>query len=197
MMDTLQAWDRRLFLFFNSHHHPVMDEVMFFLTQPPVWIPLYILLLYGIWRQYRKNTWAVVVGIVITILLADQTTSTIMKPLFARLRPSHEPALEGLVHLVRDYRGGQFGFASSHAANTFGVAMFFYLMFTDQRRWMLWLFPWALLVSYTRIYLGVHYPGDVLTGALVGIAAGFAGYYSCHRLLQWQERKRKAPTDKA
>lgn len=99
-----------------------------------------------------------------------------MKPFFARPRPSHEPGLAGLLHLVNGYKGGAYGFASSHAANTFGVAMFIYLLFRSRYAWISAIFVWAAVMSYTRIYLGVHYPGDIFAGALVGSACGVAAF---------------------
>ena len=125
MLEQLKEWDLQLFLFLNQFHASWLDPVIFFITRTESWIPLYILLLYLIFRQYKKAGWLVLIGIVVTILLADQITSGLMKPFFLRLRPSHEPSLEGLLHLVNDYRGGTYGFASSHAANTTGVAFFF------------------------------------------------------------------------
>ena len=105
--------------------------------------------------------------------MTDQFTSGLMKPFFERLRPSHEPALEGMVHMVSGYSGGKYGFASSHAANTFGIAMFLSCLLKVEKPWINWLFLWAALVSYTRIYLGVHYPGDIIVGALIGVAFGW------------------------
>jgi undecaprenyl-diphosphatase len=99
-----------------------------------------------------------------------------MKPFFGRLRPSWEPTLEGMVHIVDGYRGGSFGFASSHAANTFATATFLVLLFRGKKPGMVWLFIWCTLVSYTRIYLGVHYPLDILCGALVGAMLAFVVY---------------------
>jgi undecaprenyl-diphosphatase len=116
-----------------------------------------------------------------------------MKPYFTRLRPSHEPSLEGLVHLVEGYKGGTYGFASSHAANTFGTAMFLYLLFRIKKSWIVWLFPWAAFVSYTRIYLGVHYPGDIVGGAGVGLLCAWFSFKLCMLLYKWIE-KRKTPT---
>jgi undecaprenyl-diphosphatase len=105
-----------------------------------------------------------------------------MKPFFARLRPSHEPSLAGLVHLVDGYAGGKYGFASSHAANTFGVAWFIWKLFRTRYSWIWVMFIWCTLMTYTRVYLGVHYPGDVVVGALVGVGSGMAGFYVYKKL---------------
>lgn len=176
MIDQLSALDKRLFLFLNSLHTPVLDSTMLLLSKTMVWAPLYLVLLILIFRAYRLRSWTVLLTIAIIILATDQVTSSFMKPFFARPRPSHEPSLEGLVHLVDGYRGGMFGFASSHAANTFGIATFLTLLFRNYIPWMALLFLWSGLVSYTRIYLGVHYPGDILAGAMVGAAVGCIGF---------------------
>jgi undecaprenyl-diphosphatase len=112
-----------------------------------------------------------------------------MKPFFARLRPSHEPGLQNLVHLVNGYKGGLYGFASSHAANTFGTATFVWLALKPFMRWSGLIFIWAVVMTYTRIYLGVHYPGDILVGALFGILIGWLSFEVCSYLMH---RNKKA-----
>ena len=176
MIEQLKVWDEQLLLFFNQFHAAWLDPVIYQVTKTEFWIPLYAFLLYLIFRNYKKEGWFILLGIVITILLADRITSGLMKPFFLRLRPSHEPSLEGLLHFVQDYRGGTYGFASSHAANTTGVAFFIFLLFKDRFKWIWMIFIWALVMSYTRIYLGVHYPGDILVGMLVGIGSGYSGF---------------------
>ncbi|MFZ2905816.1 MAG: phosphatase PAP2 family protein [Cyclobacteriaceae bacterium] len=176
MLDKLLELDRELLLYLNSFHAAWLDPVMLWVTKTLFWLPLYLFLLYLVIKDYKKNSWIVLIGIALSILLADQITSGFMKPFFERLRPSREPSLQGLVHLVNGYKGGRYGFASSHAANTFATALFFWLLFKEQYRWMWVLFVWALVMTYTRIYLGVHYPGDILVGMLVGLASGWCGF---------------------
>ncbi|HEY0740746.1 MAG TPA: phosphatase PAP2 family protein [Chryseosolibacter sp.] len=168
MIDFFLEFDRDLFLELNSYHAPWLDILMMFITKTYVWIPLYAVIAFFIFKLHGKQGFLVLICIALTILLADQITSTLMKPYFARLRPAHDPELAGLVHIVDDYRGGKFGFASSHAANTFGLAVFVFLLFRQRTRTVRWIFVWALLVSYSRIYLGVHYPGDIIAGGVVG-----------------------------
>jgi undecaprenyl-diphosphatase len=112
------------------------------------------------------------IGIVIT--LCDQTASGLLKNLVQRLRPSHEPGLAGLVHLSKAGAGGLYGFVSSHAANCFGLATFLWFVLDKQFKLLkYWLFVWAVLVSYSRIYNGVHYPGDVVVAAFIGAGYGY------------------------
>ncbi len=176
MLEFLIELDKEVLLFFNSFHTPWLDPVMFWITKTLFWLPLYLFLLFLVIKYYKKDAWIILIGIALAILLADQITSSLMKPFFARLRPSREPSLQGLVHLVNGYNGGKYGFASSHAANTFATALFFWLIFKERFRWMWALFLWAIVMTYSRLYLGVHYPGDILVGMLIGLGAAWAGY---------------------
>ena len=180
--------DRELFLFLNGLHTKWLDPLMMLFTQTQFWVPLYLFLIYLIFKNFGNEGWFVLAGVVVTILLADQITSSLMKPFFARLRPSHEPSLTGLVHMVDGYAGGRYGFASSHAANTFGTAWFIWKLFRGRYRWIGLMFVWCTLMTYTRVYLGVHYPGDVIVGALVGIGSGAIGW----QLYQALRKKFKA-----
>lgn len=195
MIDQLLEYDREIFLYLNGLHTPWLDPIMLFITETLSWLPLHLFLLYLIFKDHQKKGWLVLIGLVITILLADQVTSTLMKPYFARFRPSHEPSLQSLVHVVNGYRGGKFGFASSHAANTFGTATFLFLLFGKTRKWIVMLFLWAALVTYSRIYLGVHYPGDILAGGLVGMLSAVAGFWIYRWLTKiYDDRMKQATT---
>ena len=190
MIDQLIELDKELFFFLNGLHAPWLDTIIVLLSKTWVWIPLYILLLYHILKVYKMNSWAILLAIGFTILLTDQITSSFMKPFFERLRPSREPSLEGLIHIVNGYRGELFGFASSHAANTFGTAMFLTLLFRNTKPWIGWLFLWATIVSYTRIYLGVHYPGDILAGGAIGILCGWVTFKLYTRIMALVEKRK-------
>ncbi len=176
MIETIKAWDEGLFIYLNSFHHDWLDPVMFQLTQTWPWIPLYLFLSFLVIRHYGKSSWWVFIGIGLTILFADQFTSGFMKPFFERLRPCHDPIWDGIVHNYGKC-GGLYGFASSHASNSFGIAMIMYLTLGQKHDHIKWLFLWATFFSYTRIYLGVHYPADVTVGGLVGVSAAWGAWY--------------------
>lgn len=188
MIDQLIEYDKEVLRFLNGLHTPWLDPVMLALTETVAWIPLYLFMLYVVIKEYRRDTWIILLGLAITILLADQITASLMKPYFARLRPSQEPTIQEWIHIVQGYKGGKFGFASSHAANTFGAATFFFLWLRNTKPWVPWLYLWAAFMTYTRIYLGVHYPGDVLAGAVVGVICGWVSFKFSERLKNWDER---------
>jgi undecaprenyl-diphosphatase len=163
--------DKQLFIFLNSAHSPFWDQVMFFLSRIQVWIPLYLAILVYLGFTYRKKFLVIVLVIAVAVTLTDQF-SVLLKNSVMRLRPCHDPSLQGIVHLVRGACGGTYSFVSSHAANCFGVAVLTLLLI--RKAWFTaFIIIWAAAVSYSRIYLGVHFPGDVLAGACLGAAAGW------------------------
>jgi undecaprenyl-diphosphatase len=163
---------------------------MLLLTKTFFWLPLYVALIYLVFKKFKIEGWMILIGAALTVTLCDQITG-FMKIYFQRLRPSQEPSLQGLIHLVNGYKGGLYGFASGHAANTFGISVFIWLTLKEHYRWIVFIFAWAVLMTYTRIYLGVHYPGDIITGALIGMLCGWVGFRFSTWLRKRYEHKLK------
>ncbi len=187
MFDWLIELDKKSLLYLNGIHSPVWDDIMWWISRTNSWIPLYaILLIVIIYRERPYRFIFTIIFVAITILLCDQI-SVLIKNLVERPRPTHDPEIADMVHIVNDYRGGMFGFLSSHAANAFGLATFLTNQF-KHFRWSLFLFAWAAIVSYSRIYLGVHYPLDILCGALLGILIGTQCYVFKVRTAVYIER---------
>ncbi|MBA4853547.1 phosphatase PAP2 family protein [Emticicia sp. BO119] len=176
MIETIRYAEYEWFLWLNSFHSSFFDTIMYWVTHRFTWIPLYIFLIYYIFGIIRKNAWYKLLFILISVGLSDRITSGLMKPYFQRFRPCHDPAIENLVHVVGGC-GGQYGFASSHAANSFALALAFSLFNTQNIRLKFFLFLWAILVSYSRIYVGVHYPTDLIVGAIVGMVITMSTYF--------------------
>lgn len=172
-METISSIDSDLFLFLNGLHSDWLDKVMIAITQMWVWAPLYLILIYWTVKQYGKRCWWIFLTIGIVVLCSDQLSAHVCKPLFQRLRPCYNPDLQDLIYLPKGMAGGRYGFVSSHAANTFAVAAFLAAALRKNRNWIGFvLYFWAFISSYSRIYLGFHYPGDILCGALLGILIG-------------------------
>lgn len=171
----IESLDQQLFLYLNSLNTPFWDQVMYAVSGKLIWAPLYLAIMISLGLKFRRRFMVILFFIVIGITLADQTSVHLFKNVFQRLRPCHEPALEGLVHLVKGECGGLYGFVSSHATNSFYVALFS-LLFIRKRWFTILMVLWASVVGYSRIYLGVHYPGDVICGSLLGALIGWIIY---------------------
>ena len=172
MIDMLVEFDKKLFLFLNDFHSGSWDFLMWHISEKFTWVPVYLFLVYLIIRRYGLKSLWVLVFIALTVTLCDQLSVHGFKDVFKRLRPCHDPSISHLVHTVNNKCGGQYGFVSSHAANYFGIAVFLSHIFRNT--WVVFtLIVWAGLVAYSRVYLGVHYPGDILGGALLGAFIGW------------------------
>ena len=171
MFQWLLEFDKKIFLYLNSIHSPTWDSIMVWISGDKSWIPLYIILLIIIiYRERPYRFIFTILFIAIAVGLSDYI-SVLIKDLVERPRPTHNVGIAGIVHIVNNYRGGTYGFVSSHAANVFCVATFLAYQFKSYK-WGLFLFVWATVVSYSRIYIGVHYPLDIICGAVLGILLG-------------------------
>lgn len=167
ILHQIQELDTELFLALNNQHSPFFDTLMYWTTQRDTWIPLYLLIVFWLIRTYKKQSLYMILAIVLTIVFADQIASSLLKPFVERLRPCHVLYLQAKIHSITDC-GGQYGFASSHAANSFGLAMALWLLVGRQIPSIKCFFVWAFLVAYSRVYVGVHYPLDIFAGAMIG-----------------------------
>lgn len=184
LLNSIVGFDQRLLLCINSHNSPMFDELMYIISGTVVWVPLYLTILASVAVKYRKQFLVVLPFIILAIAVADLSSVHLFKNTVQRLRPCHEPALEGLVHIVRGKCGGDYGFVSSHAANCFSAATISSLLL--RKRWFtIAITCWAAVIGYSRIYLGVHYPGDVICGATLGCSVAWGAFFlykTCERI---------------
>ncbi|MDE6588347.1 MAG: phosphatase PAP2 family protein [Paramuribaculum sp.] len=176
--------DSQLLLLANSCHTEWADQFMMMFSGRFIWIPMYMALAFIILRHFSpKKALIVLLGVGVAITLADQTCATLIRPIVGRLRPSNpENPLSAFVTVVNGYRGGSYGFPSCHAANSFSLIAFMMLV-VPRRRLAGFLLVWAIVNSYSRLYLGVHYPGDLFVGAIVGSVAGGVTAIAVRRLV--------------
>lgn len=175
MWEQLTNLDADIFLAINGAHSGFFDFIMFWASDRFIWIPLYIFLAVLLYKHYGKKSVILILLAGLIIVITDQTATHLFKNIFIRLRPCHNPELSGMVHLINGKCGGSYGFISSHAANSFGLATYLSLLLGKKIRFFTPLIlSWAFLLAYSRVYLGVHYPGDVIVGAIWGAAIGAA-----------------------
>ncbi len=178
LLSMLKAMDTMVFLTVNSHHNAYFDSVMWLVSGKLIWVPMYVSLFFVLLKNYSyKVVFAILLAIGVVILFTDSFTAQVIRPWVCRLRPSNlDNPMSSMVHIVDGYRGGAYGFPSNHASNTWGLAFFITFLF---RRYKLtfFFFLWALLVCYSRMYLGVHYFGDLLIGGLLALVGASTVFY--------------------
>lgn len=174
---TLYTADKTLLMVFNGSHCPIVDRLAVTLTCGYMWIPLYIALLLLVINNHKTVAQiSLVIGMaVLTIVLSEGMADLIVKPLVARLRPIHDTLMQDSVQIVNNYRAEGYSFFSAHASNTMAVAVFFSLLVKD-RLFACTLIVWALVNCWTRLYLGVHYPSDIIVGVVWGSVSGLFAY---------------------
>lgn len=184
MIETLNNFDTQLFYLINGHHCTAMDWVMWVFTARWSWIIVIVAAFcFSTLRHEPRKWWIVLAGIALCFLLADQGSVQLFKNTVCRLRPCH--ALPD-VHMFREGCGGLYGFISSHAANAFAIATFFCLRYWKRDKIVpVCMIVWTCLTSYSRAYLGKHYPGDLICGALFGILVGIV----ILQVISWIEKK--------
>jgi len=188
MLEAIKTFDENLFLYFNGLHSPIVDPVMWLFSNKFFWAPLYIWFLWLLYKRYPKHYWTVLFSVALMIIVSDQLCN-LFKDGFMRLRPSHEPHLQSLVHVLKyangnEYRGGSYGFYSGHASNAFAVALFILTAISKNHKYLIPItLTYAALTAYSRVYLGVHYVGDVMVGAIMGSLLGF-GFAVLHKKIR-------------
>ena len=184
MIDFLLEIDKKLFLFLNGLNSGFFDWLMYYISEKTTWIPLYMIILVLVIKKYKWKGLFFLLFATLLVVLSDQG-SVMMKNTFMRLRPCKDPDLQGLVHMVRGRCGGMYGFVSSHAANTFALAALVSMIFRKDYKYITAImFTYASLNAYSRIYLGVHYPGDVIAGAILGWGIGITVFLLWHKFTQ-------------
>ncbi|MDX9932932.1 MAG: phosphatase PAP2 family protein [Bacteroidales bacterium] len=179
MIEFFENIDRQLFLAINGLNSNAADFFFYWVSQKFTWIPFYVLLLFLGIRSLKNKWWLLILFVPLLVTVTDQASVHLFKNVFLRYRPCHNTELKEWVHLVNGYCGGRYGFVSSHAANSFGIAAFMWLIIRQNYHYWFWVLfvAYAGLIGYSRIYLGAHYPSDVFAGAVLGIVSGTFFYY--------------------
>ena len=188
MLDYLMDMDASALLAVNGLHDMFQDALWWLVSAKWASLLLVLALVWVLLHQNRRHALLVLAMIVLVFVLADQISSGLIKHLVERLRPTHDPSLGDAVHVVNGYRGGMYGFVSSHAANAFAAATFISLLLRH-RLVTVSLMTWATLQCYSRVYLGVHYPGAILGGLVVGMLVGWFVW----SLMRWIQRRWRLP----
>mgnify|MGYP006231142923 FL=1 len=165
MFEYVKILDNEITIFLNNYHNNILDYLMILISNKYIWIPLYLFLIYVLFKIDKKNIISHILLCILSVIISDYITSSLMKPFFEILRPCYNENLKSTINIVAEC-GGRYGFASSHASTTFSLATCFYLISSKKIKL---LFIWSLIVGYSRIYLGVHFFSDVIFGFFIGI----------------------------
>jgi len=184
ILESLEKIDIGLFLLVNQADNSVLDSIMLYASSKFFWIPLYILLVVFISFKYRWKAVLAVLFVLLAVGLADLISVHLFKNVFLRLRPCYNPALEDVINNIVGC-GGKYGFVSSHAANSFAIVVMIIKLLGDRQKWLNWFMPlWGILILYSRIYLGKHYPSDVIVGAALGVLVAWLMYLVFEKVMQ-------------
>lgn len=202
MIEVLKNIDAWLLLLINSDNNPFFDGLMWWISGKFIWIPLYLFLLFKLYQKYQSDIWKIFIIIALTIGLSDGVSSGLIKKQVKRYRPSHHLEIKDSLHLHKYqdgtyYAGGKYGFVSSHAANSAAIAFLIFLFLGRFSKHYYWMILWALTISYSRMYLGVHYPSDIIGGILVGLISAYISYLLGVKFLKFSLKKEINPNFEA
>lgn len=174
MFESLIQLDKEWLLAINNGlKTPLLDTICSFMRNQKNWYPLYAILLYLSYRKWNLKSLWVLLGAIILVLVSDQVSANLIKNMVQRIRPCNDPSISGLIHNIVGCGRG-YSFVSAHATNHFAIAIFFGILFRPYYAWMIWIgLPWASFIAFSQVYVGVHYPFDVICGALLGSTFGF------------------------
>ena len=174
-MHKLILLDRQAFEFVNDHfHNSFLDWFLPLMRNQNTWIPLYLFMLIFVVANYKKNGWWWVLGIALTVFASNYISSNLIKENFFRLRPCHDPELASKINFLIGYKPRSSSFTSSHATNHFAIAAFIFVTLKQQIGKIVWLFIlWAAIICFAQVYVGVHFPLDVICGGIIGFLFGY------------------------
>lgn len=192
ILQSLINIDTNSTLYSNEMHNSFADTFMYVFSSKLIWVPMYASIIYLLLKNFNwRITIYCIIAAILTIAFADQMCAHVIRPMVCRLRPANlNNPLHKFIHIVYGYRGGKYSFPSCHSANSFAFAFYVFLVF--KKRWLtIFVMTWATINSYSRIYLGVHYVGDIIAGAIIGTIGAYLIYYLLQRFTNYKPQKIK------